>query len=97
MFDLSDYEDWCVAEARATHILDSMKIKFAMDLSSLPSTQAMWEHAKSLYQPSSHALDISTLEPASSIDAFYRQLIDVRRLLDSLTKTYCWVCDSIFA
>jgi hypothetical protein len=39
MFDLSDYEDWAADEARATQILlGSMKVEFAMDLASLPST-----------------------------------------------------------
>jgi hypothetical protein len=39
MFDLSDYEDWAANEARATQILlGSMKVEFAMDLTSLPST-----------------------------------------------------------
>jgi hypothetical protein len=41
MFDLSDYEDWCDAEAHATQILlGSMKIEFVMDLTCLPSTQS---------------------------------------------------------
>jgi hypothetical protein len=38
MFDLSDYEDWSVAEAQATQfLLSSMKVKIAMDLTSLHS------------------------------------------------------------
>ena len=68
MLDLSNYEDWLAVEICATQILlGSMKIEFAMDLSVLPSTQAMWEHAQDLYQPSSHALYISILELASSL------------------------------
>ena len=101
VIDLSDYEDWQAAEARAKSILlTSMKIEFAMDLSTLPSTQAMWERVQELYQPSSHALYISTLELASSIrqedssvDTFYRQLADVWRQLDSLAPSYCRTCD----
>jgi hypothetical protein len=85
MFDLSDYEDWAAAEARATKILlGSMKVDFAMNLASLSSTRVMWDYATKLYQPQSHALYISVLELASSIrqqdssvDAFYRQLTDV--------------------
>jgi hypothetical protein len=95
MFDLSDYEDWAADEARAAHILlGSMKVEFAMDLTSLPSSRVMWERATELYQPKSHALYISVLELASSIrqqdssvDAFYHQLAD------SLASTYCWSCD----
>jgi hypothetical protein len=38
MFDLSDYEDWSVAEAQATQfLLSSMKVKIAMDLTSMHS------------------------------------------------------------
>jgi hypothetical protein len=87
MFDLSDYEDWAADEARATQILlGSMKVEFAMDLASLPSTREMWACAMELYQSKSHALYFSILELASSIqqqdssvDAFYRQLTDVWR------------------
>src|SRR6266540_3829390 len=101
MFDLSDYEDWTAAEARATQILlGSMKVEFAMDIAHLPSTQAMWERAQALYQPSSHVLYISTLELTSSlrqqdssVDTFYHQLIDVWRQLDSLVPAYCRTCD----
>jgi len=97
VIDLSDYEDWQAAEARAKSILlTSMKIEFAMDLSTLPSTQAMWERAQELYQSTSHALYISTLELASSIrqedssdDSFYHQLTDVWRQLNSLALSYC--------
>ena len=46
----------------------------------------MWERAQALYQSSSHALYISTLELASSlrqqdssVDIFYCQLTDVWR------------------
>ena len=67
-----------------------------MDIAPLPSTQAMWERAQALYQPSSHALYISTLELASSlrqqdssVNIFYRQLTDVWRQLDSLAPAYC--------
>jgi hypothetical protein len=56
----------------------------------------MWEQAQALYQPSNTALYISTLELGSSIrqqdssvDAFYRELIDVWRQLDSLEPLYC--------
>jgi hypothetical protein len=46
MLDLADYEDWLATEARTTQILlGSMQIEFAMDLSALPSTQAMCERA----------------------------------------------------
>jgi hypothetical protein len=87
MFDLSDYEDWAADEARAAQIfLGSMKVEFAMDLTSLPSTREMWERAVELYQSKSHALYISILELASSIrqqdssiDAFYRQLTNMWR------------------
>jgi hypothetical protein len=87
MFDLSDYEDWAADEDRAAQILlGSMKVEFAMDLASLPSTRVMWERAIELYQSKSHALYISVFELASSIqqqdssvDAFYRQLTDVWR------------------
>jgi hypothetical protein len=68
MFDLSDYEDWEADEAHAAQILlCSMKVEFAMNLTSLPSTREMWECATELYQPKSHALYISVLELASSI------------------------------
>src|SRR5438105_10086675 len=68
MSDLSDYEDWTAAEAHATQILlGSMKVEFAMDIASLPSTQAMWERAQALYQPSSHALYNSTLQLTRSL------------------------------
>ena len=73
-----------------------MKVEFTMDIAPLPSTQAMWERAQALYQPSSHALYISTLELASSlrqqdssVNIFYRQLTDVWRQLDSLAPAYC--------
>jgi hypothetical protein len=97
MFDLSDYEDWSAEEAWATQILlGSMQVEFAMGLASLPSTQATWEHAVKLHQPTSHALYISTLELASSIqqedssvDAFYRQLVDMWCQLDSLASPCC--------
>jgi hypothetical protein len=87
MFDLSDYEDWAADEARAAQIfLGSMKVEFAMDLTSLPSTREMWERAVELYQSKSHSLYISILELASSIrqqdssiDAFYRQLTNMWR------------------
>jgi hypothetical protein len=53
-----------------------------------------------LYQSKSHALYISVLGLASSIrqqdssvDAFYRQLIDVWHQLDSLAPAYCRSCD----
>jgi hypothetical protein len=59
MFDLSDYEDWAADEARATQILlGSMKVEFAMDLTSLPSTQEMWARATELYQSKSHTLHL---------------------------------------
>jgi hypothetical protein len=46
MTDLADYDDWLADEAWATQILlGSMKVEFGMDLSSLPSTQAIWERA----------------------------------------------------
>jgi hypothetical protein len=52
------------------------------------------------HQSKSHALYISVLELASSIrqqnssvDAFYRQLTDVWRQLDSLASAYCLSCD----
>jgi hypothetical protein len=85
MFDLSDYEDWAADEACAAQILlGSMKVEFAMDLASLPSTREMLERATKLYQSKSHALYISILELASSIrqqdsfvDVFYHQLTDV--------------------
>src|SRR5438105_15907098 len=68
MSDLSDYEDWTAAEARATQILlGSMKVEFAMDIATLPSTQAMWERAQPPYQPSSHALYNSTLQLTRSL------------------------------
>jgi hypothetical protein len=39
MFDLSDYEDWAADGACVAQIqLGSMKVEFAMDLASLPST-----------------------------------------------------------
>jgi hypothetical protein len=101
MFDLSDYEDWAADDACATQILlGSMKVEFAMDLASLPSTREMWSRAAELYQSKSHTLYISILELASSIrqqdssiDAFYRQLTDVWRQLDSLAPAYYWSCD----
>jgi hypothetical protein len=79
MFHLSDYEDWAADEARAAQILlGSMKVEFAMDLASPPSTREMWERAMELYQSKSHTLYISVLELASSIrqqdssvDVFY--------------------------
>jgi hypothetical protein len=68
MFHLSDYEDWAADEARAAQILlGSMKVEFAMDLASPPSTREMWERAMELYQSKSHTLYISVLELASSI------------------------------
>jgi hypothetical protein len=68
MFDLSDYEDWAADDACATQILlGSMKVEFAMDLASLPSTREMWSRAAELYQSKSHTLYISILELASSI------------------------------
>jgi hypothetical protein len=87
MADLADYDAWLVDEAQATQILlGSMKVEFAMDLSALPTTQAMWERAQALYQPSNTALYISTLKLASSIrqqdssvDVFYRELTNVWR------------------
>jgi hypothetical protein len=101
MFDLSDYEDWATDKAHVTQIiLGSMKVEFAMDLASLPSTQEMWARVTELYQSMSHALYISVLELASSIrqqdssvDAFYRQLTDVWCQLDSLAPAYCRSCD----
>jgi hypothetical protein len=68
MFDLSDYEDWAIDEACATQILlSSMKVEFAMDLASLPSTRVIWERAMELYQSKSHTLYIFILELVSSI------------------------------
>jgi hypothetical protein len=101
MFDLSDYENWATDEARATQILlGSMKVEFAMDLASLPSTREMWARATELYPSKSHTLYISVLELASSIrqqdssvDTFYWQLTNVRRQLDSLAPAYCRSCD----
>jgi hypothetical protein len=53
MADLADYNAWLANEARATQIIfGSIKVEFAMDLSTLPTTKAMWEWAQALYQPS---------------------------------------------
>jgi hypothetical protein len=100
MADLAVYNAWLADEARATQsILGSMKVEFAMDLSTLPTTQAMWERAQALYQPSSTTLYISTLKLASStrqqdssVDVFYLELAGVWRQLDSLEPPYCRTC-----
>jgi hypothetical protein len=50
IFDLSDYKDWAADETRAAQILlGTMKVEFAMDLASLPSTQETWECSMDLY------------------------------------------------
>ncbi|KAJ1278914.1 hypothetical protein BS78_04G115500 [Paspalum vaginatum] len=98
--EMGEYEDWRVEEARAKQILlASMKVEFAMDLTGLPSTQAMWERAQVLYQPHSYALLTFILELASSlrqqdssVDHFYRQLANVWSQLDSLEPAYCRNC-----
>lgn len=100
MANLADYDDWLADEAWATQILlSSMKVEFSMDISTLPTTQAMLERAQALYQPSSTALYISTMELASSIrqqdssiDAFYRELTDMWHQLDSLEPPYYRTC-----
>ncbi|KAJ1282358.1 hypothetical protein BS78_03G045700 [Paspalum vaginatum] len=97
---MGDYEDWRAEEAHAKQILlASMKVEFAMDLTGLLSTQAMWERSQVLYQPRSYSLLTSTLELASSlrqqdssVDHFYHQLADVWHQLDSLEPAYCHNC-----
>jgi hypothetical protein len=43
---LSTIDAWLADEAQATQFrLGSIKVEFAMDLSALPTTQAMWEQA----------------------------------------------------
>jgi hypothetical protein len=48
-------------------LVRSMKVEFVMDLTSLSSTQLMWEHGTRLHQPNSHAVYFSTLELVGSI------------------------------
>jgi hypothetical protein len=49
MVDLADYDAWLADKARMTqNVLGSIKVEFVMNLSALPSTQAMWERVHAL-------------------------------------------------
>jgi hypothetical protein len=87
MINLSNYEDWCAVAARATQlILGSLKVKFAMDLVSLSSTQVMWERATSLpvEQPHPLHLHLGASKLLSIAGLLYRYLLPL---------AYCWAFD----